>query len=53
MVYPIMKTIVRKGYEIENYCRYASFDSSLLQEVEARITEEELERLMIAAAEFT
>lgn len=53
MVYPIMKTIVHKGYEIENYCRYASFDSSLLQEVEARITEEELERLMIAAAEFT
>lgn len=53
MLYPIMKTIVNKGYEIENYCRYASFDSSLLQEVEARITDEELERLMIAAAEFT
>ncbi|WP_239617655.1 AraC family transcriptional regulator [Cohnella mopanensis] len=53
MVYPIMKSIVHKGYDVEQYFRYASFDSSLLQDVEARITGEQLERLMIAAATFT
>lgn len=53
MVYPIMKTIVRKGFEMEAFCQYASFDNSLLQDVEARISGEELERLMIAAAAFT
>ncbi|KAA1181022.1 AraC family transcriptional regulator [Paenibacillus sp. B2(2019)] len=53
MVYPIMKTIVHKGYEVEKYFKYASFDRSLLENTEARITEEELERLMIAAANYT
>lgn len=53
MVYPIMKTLVHKGYDIEQYCRYASFDFDLLQDVEARISGEELERLMIMAATFT
>ncbi|WCR24859.1 AraC family transcriptional regulator [Paenibacillus thiaminolyticus] len=53
MVYPIMKTLVHTGYEIEKFSRYASFDSSLLQDVEARIAEEELERLMDAAANYT
>lgn len=52
MVYPIMKTLVHTGYEIEKFSRYASFDSSLLQDVEARIAEEELERLMDAAVKL-
>ncbi|MFD2613438.1 AraC family transcriptional regulator [Paenibacillus gansuensis] len=53
MVYPIMKTIVHKGYDTEHFCSYASLDASLLQDVEARITGEELERLMLAAAAYT
>nr|WP_199614994.1 AraC family transcriptional regulator [Paenibacillus alkalitolerans] len=53
MVYPIMKTIVRKGYDVEQFCSYAPFDAGLLQDAEARIPAEELERLMIKAAEFT
>ncbi|MGG1662102.1 AraC family transcriptional regulator [Brevibacillus sp. NRS-1366] len=53
MIYPIMKTMVHKGYEIEKFFHYASFDSSLLQNVEARISVEELEHLMTAAAKYT
>lgn len=53
MVYPILKAIVHKGYEAEDFGRYASLDASLLQDVEARISAEELERLMLAAAAFT
>lgn len=53
MVYPIMKTVVQKGFDSEQFCKYASFDASLLQDVEARISGQELERLTIAAAEFT
>ncbi|MFD0717493.1 AraC family transcriptional regulator [Paenibacillus sp. GCM10027626] len=53
MVYPIMKTIAHKGYEIEKFFTYASFDSGVLQDTEARISEAELERLLIAAANYT
>jgi AraC-like DNA-binding protein len=53
MVYPIMKIIVRKGFDAEAFCRYASFDSALLHNVEARIPGQEFTRLMAAAAEFT
>ncbi|AFH61460.1 AraC family transcriptional regulator [Paenibacillus caseinilyticus] len=53
MVYPVMKAIVHKGFDTEPFCRYASFDSSLLKDVEARIPAEELERLMYAAVEYT
>ncbi|MFC5471791.1 AraC family transcriptional regulator [Cohnella suwonensis] len=53
MVYPIMKTLVHKGYEAELFCRAASFDYSLLQDVEARIDGKELERLMLEAAAYT
>ncbi|WP_419876257.1 AraC family transcriptional regulator [Candidatus Pristimantibacillus sp. PTI5] len=53
MVYPIMKSIVQKGYDTDQFCSYASFDASIMKDVEARITGEELERLMIAAAEYT
>ncbi|WP_134684622.1 AraC family transcriptional regulator [Brevibacillus migulae] len=53
MVYPIRKTIVHKGLDFEDFCRQVSFDSSLLQDVEARIEEKELIRLMNEAAAFT
>ncbi|MFF2481460.1 AraC family transcriptional regulator [Paenibacillus sp. NPDC058071] len=53
MIYPIMKTIVRMGYSEEHFCRYASFDTKLLQDPEARITGSELERMTVAAAAFT
>ncbi|MDQ6420605.1 AraC family transcriptional regulator [Paenibacillus sp. LHD-117] len=53
MVYPIMKTIVQKGFSAETFCAYASFDAGLLKNAEARIPGEELERLMFAAAAFT
>ncbi|MEV5030377.1 AraC family transcriptional regulator [Paenibacillus sp. LPE1-1-1.1] len=53
MVYPIMKSIVQKGYDTDQFCSYASFDASIMKDLEARITGEELERLMIAAAEYT
>ncbi|PAD79294.1 AraC family transcriptional regulator [Paenibacillus campinasensis] len=53
MVYPIMKSMVRRGFDAERFCEYASFDSGLLQDVEARIPDAELERLMKAAADYT
>ncbi|MFF2888705.1 AraC family transcriptional regulator [Paenibacillus sp. NPDC057967] len=53
MVFPVMKTIVHKGYDVEDFCRYASFDSALLQDVEARIPGSELKRLMMEAAAYT
>ncbi|MDR6548832.1 AraC family transcriptional regulator [Paenibacillus qinlingensis] len=53
MVYPIMKTLVHKGYNTEQFCQFAAFDASLLRDVEARISGEELERITIAAAQFT
>ncbi len=53
MVYPIMKTITHKGLDFEHFCRQVSFDSRLLQDVEARIDEAELERLMNEAARYT
>ncbi|MFC5405304.1 AraC family transcriptional regulator [Cohnella soli] len=53
MAYPIMKTLARKGYDAELFCRAVSFDYSLLQDIEARIEESELERLMLAAAEYS
>ncbi|WP_028610114.1 AraC family transcriptional regulator [Paenibacillus harenae] len=53
LVYPIMKAIVHKGLDWNEFCRFSSFDGSLLQDVEVRIAEEELERLMNTAALFT
>ncbi len=53
MVYPIMKTIVHKGFDRQAYCQFAGFDDRLLQDAEARIGGDELEHLMQAAAVFT
>lgn len=53
MVFPVMKTIVHKGFNAEEFCRHASFDYALLQDVEARIPGSELKRLMLEAASYT
>jgi len=53
MVYPIMKTIVHKGYSTDDYIRYAGFDENLLQDPEARISGDTLKHLTHAAAAFT
>jgi AraC-like DNA-binding protein len=53
MVYPIKKMIQNKGLDFEHFCRQVSFDINLLQDVEARIEDGELERLMYEAAKYT
>lgn len=53
MVITIMKTIVHMGFDAEKFWQYASFNADLLQNPEARIPVEELERLMKCAAGFT
>ncbi|KKO52866.1 AraC family transcriptional regulator [Paenibacillus sp. DMB20] len=53
MVFPILKTIVRKGYDTASFCKETAFDERLLEDAENRITVEELERLMKAAARYT
>ncbi len=53
MVYPIVKTLVRKGYDPERFGEFAAFDLALLRDPEARISALELERLMNAAAAYT
>lgn len=53
MVFPVMKTIVHKGFDTESFCRHAAFDPVLLQDVEARIPGSELKRLMSEAAAYT
>ncbi|MCI3923934.1 AraC family transcriptional regulator [Paenibacillus sp. TRM 82003] len=52
MVYPMMKALTKLGFETEPFFRYASFDTALLGDPEARIGGEELERLMEAAAAY-
>ncbi|MFB9278128.1 AraC family transcriptional regulator [Cohnella cellulosilytica] len=53
MVYPILKTLVRKGCDTEQFGEFASFDMTLLRDPDARIAAKELERLMNAAAAYT
>lgn len=53
MVFPVMKTIVHKGFNAEAFCLHTSFDYALLQDVEARIPASELKRLMMEAASYT
>lgn len=52
MVYPLRKAIVGKGLDFEHLCRMADFNIDLLSDVEARISEAELERLNLAAAKY-
>lgn len=53
MVYPILKSLVRRGYDPDLFRASVSLEDELLKDPEARIPAEELERLMIAAAAFT
>ncbi|WP_226669987.1 AraC family transcriptional regulator [Metabacillus litoralis] len=53
MVYPIMKTLVHKGYDSDEFFRHVMFNKALLQDIETRIPGEEFEQLMISAAAFT
>ncbi|WP_256222247.1 AraC family transcriptional regulator ligand-binding domain-containing protein [Paenibacillus sp. OK076] len=53
MLYPIMKTLVNKGYESEAFFEYVSLDPAMMQNPEARIPVEELERIMQYAARYS
>lgn len=52
IVYPIRKAVARKGLDFEYLCQQAEFDIRRLSDVEARISEAELERLNLAAANY-
>lgn len=53
ILYPMRKTFVHKGLDFERFCRHVSFDASRLQDVEGRVEDEEMERLMHEAAKYT
>ncbi|WP_223068730.1 AraC family transcriptional regulator [Paenibacillus caui] len=53
LLHPIMKTIIKKGYNPDDFCSFAGVDRDILQDAEARIPEDELIRIMAAAAAFT
>ncbi|MDU2241843.1 MAG: AraC family transcriptional regulator ligand-binding domain-containing protein, partial [Paenibacillus sp.] len=52
IVYPIRKAVVGRGLDFEYLCQQAEFDIHRLSDVEARISEAELERLNLAAANY-
>ncbi|WFR64047.1 AraC family transcriptional regulator [Paenibacillus amylolyticus] len=52
MLYPIMKTLVNKGHEPNAFFEYAGLDPAMMQNPEARIPVEELERIMQYAAQY-
>lgn len=52
-VYPLVKTILAKGYDKGDFFRRANFDESLLYDSDARLTGEEFERLTELAADLT
>ncbi|MCE5172367.1 AraC family transcriptional regulator [Paenibacillus profundus] len=52
-IYPIIKTLVLQGYDVDAFYKYAAFDANLLQNAEARISAEEFERLIESASAFT
>ncbi|NGP45719.1 AraC family transcriptional regulator [Bacillaceae bacterium SIJ1] len=53
MLYPLVKSLKQGGYDLKLFWSEAVFDDRLLQDAEARIPEEELERLMQLAADYT
>lgn len=53
LLYPIMKTLVHKGFELEAFFKYADFDSVVLEHTDARIPVEELERIMQQASAYS
>nr|WP_306220444.1 AraC family transcriptional regulator [Cohnella sp. WQ 127256] len=48
-----MKTIRLKGFDWDAFCSYASIDTGLLMNPDARIAEDEFERIVTAASLFT
>ena len=53
LLYPIMKTLVHKGFELEAFFKYADFDSAVLEHADARIPVDELERIMQQASAYS
>ncbi|GGF93116.1 AraC family transcriptional regulator [Paenibacillus albidus] len=53
LLFPVMKTIGRLGYDWDAFCRYAGIDPDLFHNAEARIAEPEFERMTKAAALYT
>src|SRR5438552_316761 len=53
LVYPIVKTIVFKGYNKDDFFKKANIDESMLQDAEARLSEEDFERMTELAAAIT
>lgn len=53
MVFPIVKTIARRGLSVEQFLKETGLDPALLQNAEQRISTTELEQLLIKAAEYT
>lgn len=53
LVYPILKTITLRGYDLPAFYSYAKFNEQLLHNPETRITKEEYDSLLDAAASFT
>lgn len=52
-LFPIMKGLVQRGYDWDEFCKYAALDASLLLNTEARIPADDFERMVKAAALYT
>lgn len=53
LLFPMMKTMAQSGYDWDVFCKYAAIDSNLFKNAEARVTEEDFERMVKAAALYT
>jgi AraC-like DNA-binding protein len=53
LVYPIVKMILIKGYDKDDFFRRANIDESLFHDPEARLSEEDFERITELAAAIT
>ncbi|GIP22064.1 AraC family transcriptional regulator [Paenibacillus sp. J22TS3] len=50
---PMMRGLLRKGYDWADFCTVASVDMNMLQDVESRLPEEEFTRIVTEAARYT
>lgn len=53
LIHPILSYMLRTGHDLESFFRFASFDKHTLENAEARIREEEYDRLLEAASNYT
>ncbi|PZD97557.1 AraC family transcriptional regulator [Paenibacillus sambharensis] len=53
LLYPIMKTILRSGFDQEEFLRQARISGELLEDAEARLPEQDFERVTELAAAVT